>query len=139
MEVILNLVRSLSRKKETNRTVQLNVKDTKVKDDKVSWQRGFGCVEKINNLDQNFNLNVVLLYVYLDHRKAKYLTYIEIISVALHVKEISTELLMKKTIISRVTGVLRVYELVWFVALSVFAHVYSAAKEYNKEILYLAT
>ena len=81
----------------------------------------------------------MLLYVYLDHRKAKYLTYIEIISVALHVKEISTELLMKKTIISRVTGVLRVYELVWFVALSVFAHVYSAAKEYNKEILYLAT
>ena len=35
--------------------------------------RGFGYVEKLNKLNQNFDVNFVLAYEYLDHKKAKYM------------------------------------------------------------------
>ena len=36
--------------------------------------RGFGCVEKLKNLNESFSVNFVLLYVYLDHKKAAYIS-----------------------------------------------------------------
>ena len=80
----------------------------------------------------------MLLYAYLDHRKAKNLAYIKITSVPLYVEKINVELSINRTGISCIADVLRLYKFVWFVAISVFAHFYSEAKKHNKEMLYVA-
>ena len=51
--------------------------------------RCFRYVEKLHKLSQNFDVNFVLVYVCLDHNKAKNISYLGNINVVLYVGEIS--------------------------------------------------
>ena len=66
----------------------------------------------------------MLIYVYLNLRKAKYLSYVELVSVTLYVEEIGVvELSVKEiSIISRVAYISSLCEFIWFVAISVLGH-----------------
>ena len=93
-------------------TVQLIAKNTK-KPRKVA-KNDFGCVEKLNNLNNGFiyilynSINFILFYVYLDHKKAKYISSprkylcrnIKEIIVVLSLNEISVTLCVASLLIS---------------------------------------
>ena len=72
----------------------------------------------------------MLIYVYLNLRKAKYLSYVELVSITLSVEEIGVELSVKEiSIISRVAYISSLCEFIWFVAISVLGHYYSETEE----------
>lgn len=72
----------------------------------------------------------MLIYVYLNLRKAKYLSCVELVSVTLYVEEIGVELSVKEiSIISRVAYISSLCEFIWFVAISVLDHYYSETEE----------